>query len=123
MTSANCNMAAAPLRELDPRTTEKPNRRTRLANQAPSRLALMRAAPCRCGIKRRMAKGSRRRRQECAHGDFPDRASNWPPTSLLTLPAERLRTGQPKLIENAPHYRIGDLVGIFGTTVKGWNGG
>src|SRR5438067_7925178 len=62
MTSANCNMAAAPLRELEPRTTEKLNRRTKLANQAPSRLALMRAAPCRCEIKRRMAKGSRRRR-------------------------------------------------------------
>src|SRR5437868_8400820 len=62
MTSANCNMALAPLRELEPRTTSKPNRRTNFASHAPSRLALIKAAPLRCGTKRRIANGSSNKR-------------------------------------------------------------
>ena len=52
MISASCRMALAPCRELDPLfTTWKSKRSTRLAGNriAPSRLALMSAAPLRSG--------------------------------------------------------------------------
>ena len=49
MISASCRMALAPCRELDPLTTWKSKRSTRFAKIAPSRLALMRAAPLRSG--------------------------------------------------------------------------
>ena len=42
-----CKMAVAPRRELEPRTTSKPTFLTNAAIQAPSRLALISAAPCR----------------------------------------------------------------------------
>src|SRR5207248_3515243 len=67
--------------------------------------------------------GETRMRPESAPRDFPDRASNFQPTSFFTLPAECLRTWQSKLIENAPDYRIGDFVDIFGTAIKRWDGG
>src|SRR5438270_3079747 len=62
MRSAKCNIALAPLRELEPRTTSKPNRRTSFASHAPSRLALIKAAPFRCGTKRPIVNGSSNKR-------------------------------------------------------------
>ena len=49
VTEAGSSVALAPMRELDPRTTWNPKRSIRGAIKSPSRLALIKPAPGRCG--------------------------------------------------------------------------
>ena len=37
---------------------------------------------------------------------------------MFALPAKGFRTGQSELIENAPHYRVRDVVDVFRVAIK-----